>query len=308
MRRKHLPALFFGKPSRIFSLLSALGIFASASLTTASARDRLLIDSGWRFRLGDPLDATAAVTNYPEIPDLAKLQISGASAEFTGANSETNLMTLRPDPVATHAGESVSFVLTNYNDNGWRAIDLPHDWVVELPFDSGGNQSHGYKAKSGTNNIAWYRHTFTLPSTDSGKTVWLEFDGIYRNALIWLNGHCIGRDVSGYASIHFDVTPYANPGGTNVLVVRVDASRNEGWFYEGGGIYRHGWLVKTDPVHVAHWGTYVATTSLVGFQRHYHRANHGYQPERPDCQWQPDFDHPRRQQQLGDSDHFEHSP
>ena len=94
--------------------------------------------------------------------------------------------------------------------------------------------------------------------------MWLEFDGIYRNALIWLNGRCIGRDVSGYAPISFDVTTNVIAGGTNVLVVRVDASRYEGWFYEGAGIYRHVWLVKTAPVHVAHWGTYVATTSLVG--------------------------------------------
>jgi beta-galactosidase len=80
--------------------------------------------------------------------------------------------------------------------------------------------------------------------------------------LIWLNGRCIGRDVSGYAPISFDVTGNVIAGGTNVLVVRVDASRSEGWFYEGAGIYRHVWLEQTDPVHVAHWGTYVATTSL----------------------------------------------
>jgi beta-galactosidase len=103
-----------------------------------------------------------------------------------------------------------------------------------------------------------------LPAGDAGKIVWLEFDGIYRNALIWLNGRCIGRDVSGYAPISFDVSSNIVAGGTNVLVMRVDASRYEGWFYEGAGIYRHVWLETSDPVHVAHWGTYAATTSLVG--------------------------------------------
>jgi beta-galactosidase len=230
---------------------------------TASPRGRILLDAGWRFQLGDPGDVTTNVTVYTEIPDLAKLEDSGSGAELTGANSETNLMTLRPDPVATHAGENVSFVMTNYNDSAWRALNLPHDWVVELGFDSGGDGGHGFKATSG-NTIGWYRRTFTLPSADAGKVMWLEFDGIYRNALIWFNGHCIGRDVSGYAPIHFDVTPYANPGGTNVLLVRVDATRSEGWFYEGAGIYRHVWLVTTDPVHVGHWGTYLATTSLAG--------------------------------------------
>ena len=113
---------------------------------------------------------------------------------------------------------------------------------MELPFNSNyslaGNSgttdtnyyypSHGYKpvgdALYTTNNIGWYRHTFTLPAGDAGKTMWLEFDGIYRNALIWLNGRCIGRDVSGYAPISFDVTTNVITGGTNVLVVRVDAA------------------------------------------------------------------------------------
>ena len=235
-------------------ILSSLVMLTSLLLSVASARERVLIDSGWRFHLGDPGDVTAAVTTYQEIGDLSKLQ---------DINAETVLQASRPDPVATHAGEGVSYVLTNYNDSAWRGLDLPHDWVVELPFTSSGDVGHGSKATTG-NTIAWYRHTFTLPAGDAGKVMWLEFDGIYRNALIWLNGHCIGRDVSGYAPISFDVTPYVNPGGTNVLVVRVDATRTEGWFYEGAGIYRHVWLEKADPVHVAHWGTYVATTSLTG--------------------------------------------
>ncbi len=121
------------------------------------------------------------------------------------------------------------------------------------------------------NNIGWYRQTFTLPSGYAGQAVWIEFDGVYRNCLVWFNGHILGRNVSGYASFQFDVTPYINPGGTNVLVVRVDASRDEGWFYEGAGIYRHVWLVAADPVHVAHWGTFVATTVPGGIQRDRHR-------------------------------------
>jgi len=231
----------------------------SAASFTASPVTQMRLDWNWRFHVGDPVDVTTNVTYYPEVSDLSKLQ----TGDLTGAGSETNLMTLRADPVATHAGENVSFVLTNYDDSAWRQLNLPHDWFVELGFSASGDGNHGYKASSGS-SIAWYRHTFTLPSAAAGKVFRLDFDGIFRNALIWFNGHCIGRDVSGYAPISFDVTPYVNPGGTNVLVVRVDASRTEGWFYEGAGIYRHVWLVETDPVHVAHWGTDVATTSLVG--------------------------------------------
>jgi beta-galactosidase len=230
------------------------------SISFALGRERTLIDSGWRFQLGDPSDVTTNVTWYPEIADLAKVE----SAQLTGTGSETYMETIRVDIMATHAGENVSFVKTNYNDGAWRSLDLPHDWVVELPFDSGADGSHGFKtvgnSKYTTNNVGWYRRTFTIPSGYTNLTLWLDFDGVYRNSLVWLNGHILGRNVSGYASFYYDITPYANVGGTNVLVVRADANRFEGWFYEGAGIYRHAWLTALNPVHVAHWGTYVTTT------------------------------------------------
>ena len=259
MQRASSGVLFFGRSLALAGWLGVLGLIALVWVTSASGRERDLLDAGWTFSIGDPVDVTTNVTVYNEIGDLTKLQ---------DATAEVTLEASRPDPVATHAGENVSYVQTNYNDSAWRQLNLPHDWVVEQPFDQNMAQNHGYKAGvnggTSTNTIAWYRHTFTVPAGDAGKTMWLEFDGVYRNALIWLNGRCIGRDVSGYAPILFDVTGNVIAGGTNVLVVRVDASRFEGWFYEGAGIYRHVWLEKTDPVHVAHWGTYVATTSLAG--------------------------------------------
>ncbi len=234
---------------------------------TASLRNRLLLDAGWRFQLGDPSDVTTNVTYYPEIPDLAKLDTNEIGSA-TNTRSESYMETIRVDPIATHAGENVSFVATNYDDSSWRSLNLPHDWVVELPFNSSEDGGHGYKSGisgwTSANTIAWYRHTFTLPANYASQAMWLEFDGVYRNCLVWLNGHILGRNVSGYASFYFDATQYAKPGGTNVLVVRVDASRFEGWFYEGAGIYRHVWLTTENPVHVAEWGTFVATTSLAG--------------------------------------------
>jgi beta-galactosidase len=231
---------------------------------TTSPRQRISLDVGWKFQLGDPVDVTTDVTYYPEIPNLAKLD----STEVAGTNSDTYYETNRVDIFATHAGENVSFVRTNYNDSAWRSLDLPHDWAVELPFNSSADAGHGFKpvgnSSFGANNFGWYRRTFTMPESLAGQSLWLEFDGVYRNCLIWLNGHIIGRNVSGYSSFYFDVTPYANTGGTNVLVVRVDASRFEGWFYEGAGIYRHVWLTTENPVHVAEWGTFAATTSLIG--------------------------------------------
>lgn len=244
----------------LFILCSILVLSFSFDSARADSTSRTLIDSGWRFNLGDPSDVGTAVPSYPEISNLAKLQ----SSDVSGTTSEAYLETQRPDPVATHMGETVSFVQPAFNDSAWTSLNLPHDWVVGLPFSSSADKGHGYKAlisgSTSANTIGWYRRTFTLPSSDTGKTLSLEFDGVYRNCLVWFNGHIIGRNVSGYSSFSYDVTQYANPGGTNVLVVRVDASRFEGWFYEGAGIYRHVWLVATNPVHVAHWGTFVTST------------------------------------------------
>lgn len=224
-------------------------------LTGHSSRQRLLLDAGWRFQLHDPEDAGPDVTSYPEISNLAKLKAADVDAE-------TQLEQTRPDVVATHVGESVSFVQSDFDDSSWRAVDLPHDWAVELPFSQTDDKGHGYKALKG-NSIGWYRRSFHLPAHDSGKVLLLEFDGVYRNALVWLNGHILGRNVSGYSSFFFDITQYANFGGSNVLVVRVDATRLEGWFYEGAGIYRHVWLEQMDPVHVDHWGTFVTSDANV---------------------------------------------
>ena len=108
-------------------------------------------------------------------------------------------------------------------------------------------------------SIGWYRRGFDLPASDHGRRLSLEFDCAFRDCLVALNGVYLGRNLSGYAPFRFDITDLANYGGGNVLVVRCDATEHEGWFYEGAGIYWHVWLVKTAPVHVAQWGTYVTT-------------------------------------------------
>lgn len=150
----------------------------------------------------------------------------------------------------------------NFDDRAWRKLDLPHDWAVEAPFDSRASGSHGFKA-IGANfperSIGWYRKSFFIPSTDDGKKISIEFDGIFRNSIVWINGHYLGIEPSGYSSFRYDVTDYLNYGSDNVVTVRVDASMEEGWFYEGAGIYRHVWLVKTAPLHVDYNGTFVST-------------------------------------------------
>ena len=131
-----------------------------------------------------------------------------------------------------------------------------------MPFSERGSNSHGYKAIGRNfpeNSVGWYRKSFTIPASDLGKRISVEFDGVFRDSHVWINGHYLGREESGYSSFACNLTEFLNYGGENVIAVRVDASLEEGWFYEGAGIYRHVWLVKTAPLHVERYGTFVTS-------------------------------------------------
>ena len=150
----------------------------------------------------------------------------------------------------------------SFDDRAWRIVNLPHDWAVELPFDSRGGHSHGYKAIGRLfpeNSVGWYRKKFFIPESDLGRRIVVEFDGIHRNASLWVNGFYLGTEHCGYSSFQYDISDYLNYGGDNVIAVRVDVTMEEGWFYEGAGIYRHVWLTKTSPLHVAQYGTFVTS-------------------------------------------------
>jgi beta-galactosidase len=131
-----------------------------------------------------------------------------------------------------------------------------------LPFDPKASLSHGFKA-IGRNfpdaSVGWYRKTFKVPASDLGRHISIAFDGVYRNSIVWVNGHYLGTEPSGYTGFEYDISEYLNYGGENVIAVRADATMEEGWFYEGAGIYRHVWLNKTNPLRVATNGTFVTT-------------------------------------------------
>jgi len=141
------------------------------------------------------------------------------------------------------------------NDAAWRVVHLPHDYVLESAFTPKGDASHGSLIPT----PAWYRKTFTLPASDKGKALWLDFDGAYRDSKVYLNGTLLGEHPCGYTPFRYDISRAARYGGRNVLAVQVSPQHEEGWWYEGGGIYRHVWLNVADPVHVAPWGTFVST-------------------------------------------------
>jgi beta-galactosidase len=164
-------------------------------------------------------------------------------------------------------GEAPDAVFPSFNDRSWRQVDVPHDYVIEGTFaekDPGSRTEalrpdwhwlHGFLPVQ----PAVYRKHFTLPSEAAGKRLWLEFDGVFSNSHYWLNGQLIGAEYSGYTRSRFDVTAVARPGADNIIVVQVDP-RYDGWWYEGGGIYRHVRLVMVDPVHIAPDGLFVAPT------------------------------------------------
>ena len=142
-----------------------------------------------------------------------------------------------------------------YKDTAWRTVHLPHDYLLEGKFTPAADASHGSLPQI----PAWYRKTFSVPTAWKGKELSISFDGVYRNSVIWINGHRLGRHTSGYIGFQHDLVPYIHYGGKNELSVFVDPRQSEGWWYEGAGIYRHVWLDITSPVHVAHGGTFVTS-------------------------------------------------
>src|SRR5216683_1298321 len=219
--------------ARANALLAAYPGAASAEALAAIApREHLLMDFGWKFQFGHGSDPARDLGLGNGQGDFAK------TGEF-------------------------KFSTDKFDDSKWRDLNLPHDWAVELPFVRDESlQGHGYKPlgrRYPETSVGWYRRSFDLPASDSGRRIVLEFDGAFRDALVFVNGYFIGRNNNGYAPFSFDLSDFANYGGKNYVVVRMDASFGDGWFYEGAGIYRHVWLTKTDALHLGRWDSYVRT-------------------------------------------------
>lgn len=201
--------------------LPCLLVLISVFSVPAIALERLSLDAGWRFHLGD----------------IPMPEINGHSMSYNNAK----------------AGKAWGAADPEFDDSDWRRLDLPHDWVVEGPFDQNANISQGYRQRG----VSWYRRHFRLDEADRGKHLEIQFDGIATHCTVWVNGLVAHRNFCGYTSFQIDLTPIATYGDQlNTIVVRVDADPQEGWWYEGGGIYRHTWLVKRPPVHIETYGVY----------------------------------------------------
>jgi len=186
-----------------------------------SAQEKLSFNKGWKFYQGD--------IPFPEI--------QGHTNTYSNAK----------------AGKAWGAAAPEYNDQSWRSVILPHDWAVEGGYDSTQNVSQGYRKRG----IGWYRRHFKLSNADRGKHLEIQFDGIATHATVWFNGTVVHRNWCGYTSFYIDITSMAKYGDElNTIAIRVDANAMEGWWYEGAGIYRHTWLLKRSPIHIATDGVF----------------------------------------------------
>ena len=212
------------------------------------------------IKAGMAVAASAALASVSESAKGQSAALAGAIAaagprrhELLDANWRFQALAGKPvDHGVDHAAAMPAEGAADFDDSAWRIVQLPHDYIVEGKYDPKADKGHGFLPVY----PAWYRRHFALAASDSGKAVWLDFEGVYRDAHVYLNGKLLGRHQGGYTPFRFDISKSANFGGDNVLAVYVDPTKFEGWWYEGGGIYRHVWLNVADPVHVLPWGVY----------------------------------------------------
>ena len=166
-----------------------------------------------------------------------------------------------------HLGDVTGAQAVDFHDAEWRRLDVPHDWSIEGAFSEQNPAGAAGGALPG--GVAWYRKTFSMWPADSDRVAYIEFDGVYRNSEVWINGAYLGKRPYGYSSFRYELTPHLRYHAPNVIVVRVDnsAQPNSRW-YSGSGIYRHVRLVTSDPVHVDHWGTYITTPRVADDSSH----------------------------------------
>ena len=168
---------------------------------------------------------------------------------------------------AQSSNHSHAPIMPEFDDSSWQKVSLPHDWAVDLPYSPEASHSHGYKCigwKYPENSVGWYRKHIEIPAEDKGKQFFIEFEGIYRDSEVFCNGFYLGGERSGYASSVYTLTPYLNYGGDNVIAVRCDASLEEGWYYEGAGIYRNVRLYKSGLVSMKHYSLKISQKQADG--------------------------------------------
>jgi beta-galactosidase len=237
--------IFSGIISALFLIFPLVEGAQNTQKSFTDKRDRECFDKNWMFHKGD-----------------IAIKYAFKAGKYGGlTDSNVNVIT----DEATVIDYTDVNKPTAYKPSDWQKVDLPHDWCVEGTFIND-NSLGGQPAATGflPSGIGFYRKDFEIPEEDKGEKITIEFDGIYRNSSVWVNGNFMGNHPDGYTPSYYDLTDVLRYGteGKNVILVRVDGRESEGWWYEGCGIYRHAWLTKTDRLHVVRFGTYITTPSV----------------------------------------------
>lgn len=231
--------------NKITWMILWLSTFA-IGLNAQNQRQRMLMNQDWKFAKGHAANPDQDF-HYGQALSFSKINFL-QEATMLQADQESRMRIPHTE---------------RFDDSAWESISLPHDWGMSLGFDQQQLKIKGYRklgGRSPENSVGWYRKTFSIEAV-KGCRYTLEFEGIFRDAQVWMNGIYLGRGESGYVPLVFDVTECLNyeKEAKNVITVRVDATQSELWSYEGAGIYRNVWLTRTAHVHVAQWGTFVTS-------------------------------------------------
>ena len=246
-----------------------------------SPRERVSINSDWRFyRYDSQSDADTLI--YDVRPDVfdRRDDLDADTKPAEAVEVKESRAVLKPwilpsgndfvrDPDKRYRrpegnpGSEFPFVQGDFDDTSWEKVDLPHDWAIGGPFFEGRRPKvGGGMGRLPSHGVAWYRKKLEIPGSDTGRSVFLDVEGAMSYAMVWMNGQLVGGWPYGYNSLRLDLTPYMVPGGENQLAIRLDNPNHSARWYPGGGIYRNVWLVKTDPVHVGQWGTFITTREV----------------------------------------------
>ncbi|WP_416305137.1 beta-galactosidase GalB [Neptunicella sp. SCSIO 80796] len=246
-----------------------------------SPRQPTLLDQNWRFmKYATTDDADDLIYDVRPEVDSFKDDKDADSKPTEAVEINTSSEVLKPwilpmandfirDPAKHHTrppgspGSDFPFVQDDFDDSQWQQVDIPHDWAIAGPFMGGDDaEVGGGMGRLPSHGVAWYRKKLTFSQDDLDKQLYLDIDAAMSYAMVWFNGHLVGGWPYGYNSWRVDLTPYAQAGDNNQLAIRVDNPPKSSRWYPGGGLYRNVWLTKTNPVHVANWGTYITTPQV----------------------------------------------
>ncbi len=265
----------------IYAFFILIAFFTSCNQNKNNSRQRLSLNQDWSFfkyetaAQADSLiyDVRPETQNPNQVKDADSKPTEAVEVEQTQRVLKPWILPSGNDFIKNEAdkhirpegnpGADFPFVQTGFDDSQWAKVELPHDWAIAGPFQQGwDSEVSGGMGRLPVNGVGWYRKKLEIPAADADKMIYLDVEGAMSYAMVWLNGKLVGGWPYGYNSWRLNLTPYANFGGENQLAIRVDNPNYSARWYPGAGLYRNMWLVKTNPVHVAQWGTYITSNNV----------------------------------------------